>query len=175
MTKLGKYERDESITEMKHADQIIERILFLEGLPNSGSGPAADRRERQGSADCDFKLEMKAIGDFRAAVAHCELVKDYVTRDLLTEIMHEEEKSIDFLEVQFDLITRSESRTTSSCNPRARAELHTPAGRRPKNSAQRAPSPICSPISTIRNRVRHETDPQISGEEPVPICARDAF
>jgi bacterioferritin len=107
VSRLAKYERDESITEMKHADQIIERILFLEGLPNLQDLDRLLIGENVKEAlECDLKLEMKAIGDFRAAVAHCELVKDYVTRDLLTEIMHEEEKSIDFLEIQFDLINQ---------------------------------------------------------------------
>ncbi|MGC1401088.1 bacterioferritin [Candidatus Binatus sp.] len=103
--KLGKYERDESITEMKHANRIIERILFLEGLPNLQD---LDRlligENVKEVLECDLKLELKALGDFRAAVAHAESVKDYVTRELLEEIMHEEEKSVDFIEVQFDLI-----------------------------------------------------------------------
>jgi len=105
VAKLAKYERDESITEMKHADRVIERILFLEGLPNLQD---LDRlligENVKEVLECDLKLEVKALGDFRAAVAHCESVKDFVTRDLLTEIMHEEEKSVDFIEVQFDLI-----------------------------------------------------------------------
>ena len=98
--KLGKYERDESITEMKHADRVIERILFLEGLPNLQD---LDRlligENVKEVLECDLKLELKALGDFRAAIAHCESVKDYVTRELLEEIMHEEEKSVDFIEV----------------------------------------------------------------------------
>jgi len=105
VSKLAKYERDESITEMKHADRIIERVLFLEGLPNLQD---LDRlligENVKEVLECDLKLELKALGDFRAAVAHCESVKDYVTRELLEEIMHEEEKSVDFVEVQFDLI-----------------------------------------------------------------------
>jgi bacterioferritin len=105
VTKLGKYERDESITEMKHADRVIERILFLEGLPNLQD---LDRlligENVEEVLECDLKLELKALGDFRAAVAHCESVKDYVTRQMLEEIMHDEEKSIDFIEVQMDLI-----------------------------------------------------------------------
>jgi bacterioferritin len=103
--KLGKYGRDEAITEMKHADRVIERILFLEGLPNLQE---LDRlligENVKEVLECDLKLELKALGDFRAAIAHCESVKDYVTRELLEEIMHEEEKSVDFIEVQFDLI-----------------------------------------------------------------------
>ena len=105
VTKLGKYERDESITEMKHADRVIERILFLEGLPNLQE---LDRlligENVKEVLECDLKLELKALGDFRAAVAHCESVKDYVTREMLEEIMDEEEESVDFIEIQFDLI-----------------------------------------------------------------------
>jgi bacterioferritin len=105
VAKLGKYERDESITEMKHADRVIERILFLEGLPNLQD---LDRlligENVKEVLECDLKLELKALGDFRAAVAHCESVKDYATRDLLTEILYDEEKSVDFIETQLDLI-----------------------------------------------------------------------
>jgi bacterioferritin len=105
VSKLGKYTRDESITEMKHADRIIERILFLDGLPNLQDLDKLLIGENVKEAlECDLKLELKALGDFRAAVAHCEAVKDYVTRELLEEIMHEEEKSVDFIEVQLDLI-----------------------------------------------------------------------
>jgi len=105
VTKLAKYERDESITEMKHADRIIERILFLEGLPNLQDLDRLLIGENVKEAlECDLKLELKALDDFRAAITHCESVKDYVTREILEEIMHSEEKSIDFIEVQFDLI-----------------------------------------------------------------------
>jgi bacterioferritin len=103
VAKLAQYERGESITEMKHADRLIERILFLEGLPNLQD---LDRlligENVKEVLECDLKLE--ALGDFRAALAHCEAVKDYVTRQLLAEIMDAEEKSVDFIEVQFDLI-----------------------------------------------------------------------
>lgn len=103
--KLYKYERDESVVEMKHADRVIERILFLEGLPNLQD---LDRlligENVKEVLECDLKLELKALGDLRAAIAHCETVKDYVTRDLLQEIMEEEEKSVDFIEIQLDLI-----------------------------------------------------------------------
>jgi bacterioferritin len=105
VTKLGKYERDESITEMKHADRLIERVLFLEGLPNLQDLDRLSIGENVKEVlECDLKLELKALGDLRAAIAHCETVKDFVTRDLLEEIMREEEKSIDFIEVQQDLI-----------------------------------------------------------------------
>jgi bacterioferritin len=105
VTKLGKYERDQSIEEMKHADQIIERILFLEGLPNLQDLDHLLIGENvKEILDCDLKLEVKALGDLRAAIAHAETVKDFVTRDLLQEIMRDEEKSIDFIEIQKDLI-----------------------------------------------------------------------
>jgi bacterioferritin len=105
VTKLGKYERDQSIEEMKHADRIIERILFLEGLPNLQDLDHLQIGENVREVlDCDLKLELKALGDMRAAIAHAETVKDFVTRDLLEEIMRDEEKSIDFIEIQKDLI-----------------------------------------------------------------------
>jgi bacterioferritin len=105
VTKLGKYERDQSIDEMKHADRIIERILFLEGLPNLQD---LDRlligENVKEVLDADLKLELKAVGDLRAAIAHAETVKDFVTRDLLQEIIRDEEEGIDFIEIQQDLI-----------------------------------------------------------------------
>jgi len=105
VAKLAKHERDESMTEMKHADRAIERILFLEGLPNLQD---LDRlligEDVKEALECDLKLELKALGDLRGAVAHCESVKDYVTREMLEEIMDEEEKSVDFIEIQLDLI-----------------------------------------------------------------------
>ncbi len=105
VAKLAKHERDEAMTEMKHADRVIERILFLEGLPNLQDLDRLLIGENVKEAlECDLKLELKALGDFRAAVAHCESVKDYVTREMLEEIMDEEEESVDFIEIQFDLI-----------------------------------------------------------------------
>jgi bacterioferritin len=105
VSKLGKYERDQSIDEMKHADRIIERILFLEGLPNLQDLDHLLIGENvKEILECDLKLELKALGDLRAAIAHAETVKDFVTRDMLQEIMRDEEKSIDFIEIQQDLI-----------------------------------------------------------------------
>jgi bacterioferritin len=105
VTRLGKYERDQSIEEMKHADQIIERVLFLEGLPNLQDLDHLQIGENVKEVlDCDLNLELKALGDLRNAIAHAETVKDFVTRDLLEEIMRDEEKSIDFIEIQKDLI-----------------------------------------------------------------------
>ena len=105
MRRLGKIEYQESIDEMRHADRLIKRILFLQGLPNlQDLGKLFIGEDVREILECDLKREMAAHPMYQAAIAHCESVKDFVTRDLLEGIMHEEEKSIDFIEVQFDLI-----------------------------------------------------------------------
>jgi len=107
VSKLGKHERDESIAEMKHAERIIDRILFLEGLPNLQDLDRLLIGENVGEIlDCDLKLELKALADLRAAISHAEVVKDYVSRDLFQSILYEEEKSVDFLETQVELVKR---------------------------------------------------------------------
>ena len=107
VSKLGKHERDESVVEMKHAERIIDRILFLDGLPNLQDLDRLLIGENVGEIlDCDMKLELKALADLRAAISHAELVKDYVSRDLLESILNEEEKSVDFLETQLELVKR---------------------------------------------------------------------
>ena len=105
VTKLGRHEYKESIEEMHHADWLIERILFLDGLPN------VQRLDRvmvgQTVAEileCDLKLEEKAMADLRDGIAHCESVRDYVSRDLLRRILDNEEHHVDFLDRQMDLI-----------------------------------------------------------------------
>ena len=105
VTLLGKHEYDESIEEMRHADWLIDRILFLDGLPNMQRynqvlvGQSVEEILR-----ADQKLEEKALVDLREAIAHCESVRDYVSRDLFRHILDNEEEHIDFLETQFDLI-----------------------------------------------------------------------
>lgn len=107
VTKLGHKERDESIEEMKHADSLIERILFLEGLPNVQRLDTVQIGENvEEILQCDRRLEEKALGDLREAIAHCESVRDYVSRDLFLHILESEEEHIDFLETQLDLIKR---------------------------------------------------------------------
>jgi bacterioferritin len=107
VSKLGHHEYDESIGEMKHADRLIDRILFLEGLPNlQDLGKLLIGEDVKEILECDLQLEHRGIGDLRDAIAHCETVRDYVTRDLLSEILDAEEESVDFIETQLGLIER---------------------------------------------------------------------
>ena len=103
--RLAEYERHESIDEMKHADRLMERILFLDGLPNL----QALGRLRVGEnvpevLRADLELEMEALPLLREAITHCENIKDFVSRELLVEILDSEEGHVDFLERQFDMI-----------------------------------------------------------------------
>ncbi|HEU5481722.1 MAG TPA: bacterioferritin [Sphingomicrobium sp.] len=103
--RLAEFERHESIDEMKHADRLAERILFLDGLPNFqllGRLRIGENVEEILRADLD--LEVEAVGQLKPAIAHCEKVRDYVSRDLLSEILDNEEEHIDTLEQQFELI-----------------------------------------------------------------------
>ena len=105
--EIAAHEHHESIDEMKHADKLIERILFLDGLPNLqrldklliGESP----RE---ALQCDLKLELQAVPDLKAAIAHCEQIGDYVSRDLFAAILSSEEEHIDWIETQLGLIER---------------------------------------------------------------------
>jgi bacterioferritin len=107
LTKLGDYEYGESVDEMKHADAIIERTLFLEGLPNlQDLGKLKIGEDVREILECDLALELDAIPDLRAAIAFCENRKDYVTRDLFDSILKSEEEHVDFLETQLGLIDK---------------------------------------------------------------------
>ncbi len=105
VTKLGKYAYEQSIDEMRHADQLIDRILFLEGLPNlQDIGKLMIGQTVKETLDCDLSLEMAAIPVLRDGIAECEKSADYVSRHLLREILGSEEKHVDWLETQFELI-----------------------------------------------------------------------
>ena len=107
VTKLAKHIKEESVDEMRHADQLIERVLFLEGLPNlSDLGNLLVGENLKEILESDLKLEMLAMPELRQGIAHCEKVNDYVTRNLFREILDSEEEHVDWLETQFDLINR---------------------------------------------------------------------
>ena len=107
MKRLGKIEYDESIDEMRHADRLIKRILFLQGLPNlQDLGKLFIGEDVREILECDLKREMAAHPMYQAAIAHCESVKDFVTRELLVQIQKSEEEHIDFIEEQLGLIEK---------------------------------------------------------------------
>jgi len=92
---------------MKHADSLIQRILFLDGLPNlQDLGKLLIGENVKEAVECDLKLEMAARVDLKAAIADCEQLADFVSREIFTHILESEEEHIDFLETQLDLITR---------------------------------------------------------------------
>ena len=103
--KLAAKEYEESIDEMKHADKLIERILFLDGLPNLQSlGKLFIGEHTKEMIECDLKLEMQAIPDLREGIEYAESIKDYVSRELLVHILESEEEHVDWLETQLKLI-----------------------------------------------------------------------
>ena len=107
LNTLGDYEFGESVDEMKHADLLIERTLFLEGLPNvQDLGKIRIGENVPELLQCDLDLELDAIPDLQAAIAYCEAHKDYVSRDLFDSILKSEEEHVDFLETQLGLIDK---------------------------------------------------------------------
>ncbi|MBA3563313.1 MAG: bacterioferritin [Gammaproteobacteria bacterium] len=104
---LGEKEYAESIDEMKHADSLIQRILFLEGLPNlQDLGRIKIGEDVREIIECDLRLEMDALPDLKEAIAYCESCGDYVSRELFEDVLESEEEHVDWLETQIGLIDR---------------------------------------------------------------------
>ena len=106
VAKLGAYEYGESIDEMKHADMLIKRILFLGGVPRLELDKLLVGTTVPDLLECDLRLEQQAIPQLREAIPYCERVRDFVTRDLFSEILVSEEEHVDFIETQLELIER---------------------------------------------------------------------
>ncbi|MGH8227275.1 MAG: bacterioferritin [Steroidobacteraceae bacterium] len=107
LRRLEHHEKQESIDEMKHADRLIERILFLDGLPNlQDLGKLLVGEKVRECLECDLRLETAAHVTLKTAIADCESAGDYVSREVLAAILASEEEHIDFLEIQLDLIGR---------------------------------------------------------------------
>jgi len=107
LVKLAEKEYEESIDEMKHADELTKRILMLDGLPNFQKlGKLLIGENVREMLECDLKLELQACPDLKEGIAYCESVSDFVTRDLFTRILDSEEEHLDWLETQLSLIDR---------------------------------------------------------------------
>jgi len=107
LQKLAKWEYDESIEEMQHADKLIERILFLEGIPNlQDLGKLNIGQNVREMLECDLKIEHEGRADHIEAITYCEQVKDYVSRDLFRDILADEEDHIDHIETELGLIDK---------------------------------------------------------------------
>ena len=123
LKKLEEYEKKESIDEMKHADRLAERILFLGGLPNFQMlGRLRIGENVEEVLRSDLQLEYEAVGQLKGAIAHCESVRDYVSRDLLAAILENEEEHVDTLETQFEMIERMGLQNYVQLNSRSTEE-----------------------------------------------------
>ena len=106
VAKLGAYEYGESIDEMKHADLLIKRILFLGGVPRLEIDKLLVGKNVPDLLERDLKLEQQAMPQLREAIPYCEKVRDFVTRDLFSQILEGEEEHVDFIETQLELIEK---------------------------------------------------------------------
>jgi bacterioferritin len=106
VVKLGAFEYGESVDEMKHADMLIKRILFLGGVPRLELDKLLVGKTVPEVLECDLKLEQQAMPELREAIPYCEKVRDFVTRDLFSQILESEEEHVDFLETQLELIEK---------------------------------------------------------------------
>lgn len=107
LKELAEHEYEESIDEMKHADALVERVLFLDGLPNlQDIGRLRVGENPKEMLECDLALENEAIPDLREAIAYCETVTDYVSRELFEHILESEEEHVDWIETQLELMDR---------------------------------------------------------------------
>jgi bacterioferritin len=105
--KMAKHEYEESIEEMKHADRLVERVLMLEGLPNlQDLGKLLIGESAVETLHCDLKAELQSQVHLKQAIAHCESVRDYVSRELLEDILDDTEEHIDHLETQIELVAK---------------------------------------------------------------------
>jgi bacterioferritin len=105
ITKLAKHEYNESIEEMKHADDLIKRILFLDGLPNLQDLPKLHIGENvKEILECDLIIENEGVKNYKAAIAHAESVQDYISRDLFINILKDEEGHVEYLQTQLQMI-----------------------------------------------------------------------
>ncbi|WP_425260662.1 bacterioferritin [Rubrivivax sp. RP6-9] len=103
--RMAKHEYDESIEEMKHADKLIERVLMLGGLPNlQDLGKLFIGESAIETLHCDLKIEQTSLQHLKDAIAHCESVRDYVSRDLFTDILDDTEEHVDHIETQLELV-----------------------------------------------------------------------
>lgn len=107
LMKMAKHEYEESIEEMKHADKLIERVLTLDGLPNlQDLGKLLIGETAIETMECDLKIEQTGYAHLKEAIAHCETVRDYVSRELFVAILEDTEEHIDHLETQLELVKK---------------------------------------------------------------------